>query len=41
MLTERLGLRVDIRFDGRRGSVRVQYDNLDQLDGLVALLMRD
>jgi ParB family chromosome partitioning protein len=41
MLAERLGLRVDIRFDGRRGSVRVRYENLDQLDGLVALLMRD
>jgi ParB family transcriptional regulator, chromosome partitioning protein len=41
MLAERLGLRVDIRFEGRRGSVRVQYESLDQLDGLVALMMRD
>ena len=40
-LTERLGLRVDIAFDGRRGSVRLHYDSLEQLDGFVALLMRD
>lgn len=41
MLSERLGLRVDIRFDGRRGSLRVQYESLDQLDGLIALLTRE
>lgn len=40
-LAERLGLRVEIAFDGRRGSIRIQYDTLDQLDGLAALLMRE
>jgi len=39
-LSETLGLRVTIRFDGRRGEVRIAYDDLDQLDGLVALLQR-
>lgn len=38
-LTERLGLKVDIAFDGKSGSVRIQYRSLDQLDGLIALLM--
>lgn len=38
-LTERLGLKVDITFDGKGGSLRIQYRSLDQLDGLVALLM--
>jgi ParB family chromosome partitioning protein len=37
-LSERLGLRVSIRFDGRRGSVRIDFQDLDQLDGLLALL---
>ena len=40
-LTERLGLRVEIAFDGRRGSLRLHFDTLEQLDGLVALLLRD
>ncbi len=40
-LTERLGLRAEIVFDGRRGSLRLHYDTLDQLDALVALLTRD
>ena len=40
-LTERLGLKVEIRFDGKGGSVRIQYRSLDQLDGLIALLSRD
>jgi ParB family chromosome partitioning protein len=39
-LSERLGLKVDIAFDGRGGTVRIQYRSLDQLDGLVALLSR-
>ncbi len=38
-LSERLGLRVDIAFDGQGGSVKVHYRSLDQLDGIVALLM--
>ena len=37
-LSERLGLRVQIAFDGRGGSVRITYSNLDQLDGVIALL---
>jgi ParB family chromosome partitioning protein len=39
-LSERLGLRVQIAFDGRGGSVRIQYRSLDQLDSLIALLSR-
>ena len=38
-LTERLGLKVDIAFDGKSGNVRIHYRSLDQLDGLIALLM--
>ena len=37
-LSERLGLAVQIAFDGRGGSVTIRYRNLDQLDSLVALL---
>lgn len=40
-LSERLGLTVQISFDGRAGSVVIRYRNLDQLDGIVALLNRD
>ena len=40
-LTARLGLRVHIAFDGHGGSVRIDYRTLDQLDGVLALLMRD
>lgn len=39
-LSERLGLKVQITFDGRGGSVRIGYGSLDQLDGLIALLSR-
>ena len=39
-LSEKLGLKVQIAFDGRGGSVRVLYRSLDQLDGLIALLSR-
>ena len=38
-LAERLGLKVEITFDGKSGAVRIQYRSLDQLDGLIALLM--
>ncbi len=38
-LAERLGLKVDISFDGKSGSVRIHYRSLDQLDSLSALLM--
>jgi ParB family transcriptional regulator, chromosome partitioning protein len=37
-LSEKLGLKVQIAFDGRGGLVRIQYRSLDQLDGLIALL---
>lgn len=37
-LSGRLGLRVEIAFDGKGGTVRIHYRSLDQLDGLVALL---
>lgn len=37
-LTERLGLKVEIAFDGKGGSVRIHYRSLDQLDGVIALL---
>jgi len=37
-LSERLGLKVDIAFDGKGGAVRIAYRSLDQLDGIVALL---
>jgi ParB family chromosome partitioning protein len=39
-LSERLGLRVEIHFDGKGGSVRIHYRSLDQLDGIVTLLTR-
>ena len=37
-LSERLGLSVQIAFDGRGGAVTIRYRSLDQLDGLIALL---
>ncbi len=37
-LSERLGLSVRISYDGKRGTVRVVYNTLDQLEGIVALL---
>jgi ParB family chromosome partitioning protein len=40
-LTERLGLKVDISFDGKGGTLRIRYQTLDQLDGLVTLLSRN
>ncbi len=39
-ISERLGLKVEIAFDGKGGSVRIHYRSLDQLDGVVALLNR-
>ena len=41
MLTERLGLKVDITASGTGGALRLHYRNFDQLDGLVTLLTRD
>ncbi len=40
-LSERLGLKVEISFDGKAGSVRIVYRSLDQLDGIVSLLSRN
>ncbi len=37
-LSERLGLAVQIAFDGRGGAVTIRYRSLEQLDGLIALL---
>lgn len=39
-LSERLGLAVQVSFDGKGGAVTIRYRNLDQLDGIVALLNR-
>jgi ParB family chromosome partitioning protein len=37
-LSERLGLRVKVTFNGRGGTVTLSYKNLDQLDSILALL---
>jgi ParB family chromosome partitioning protein len=37
-LSERLGLKVQIKFNGKGGAVTLNYANLDQLDSLLALL---
>ncbi len=39
-LSEKLGLKVQISFDGHGGNVRISYRSLDQLDGLIAILSR-
>ena len=38
-LSERLGLKVEIAYDGKGGSVRIHYRDLDQLDSVLAYLM--
>ncbi len=38
-LSDRLGLRVEITGRGRGGSLRIAFQSLDQLDGIVAQLM--
>jgi ParB family chromosome partitioning protein len=38
-LSDRLGLRVEITGRGRGGSLRITFQSLDQLDGIVAQLM--
>jgi ParB family chromosome partitioning protein len=40
-LTEHLGLRVEIAFSGKGGSVHIHYRDLDQLDGLLVRLQGD
>jgi len=37
-LSERLGLKVQIKFNGKGGAVTLNYTDLDQLDSLLALL---
>ncbi|OYV35128.1 MAG: chromosome partitioning protein ParB [Rhodospirillales bacterium 20-64-7] len=39
-LSERLGLKVKISYNGKSGAVTLAYASLDQLDGLLALLNR-
>ena len=39
-LSEKLGLKVEISFDGRGGQMRLSYRSLEQLDTVVALLSR-
>jgi ParB family chromosome partitioning protein len=40
-LSAKLGLKVDITFDGAVGSIRLHVRSLDQLDGVITLLTRD
>ena len=37
-LSDRLGLKVDISFNGKGGQLRIEYRSLEQLDGVLALL---
>ena len=37
-LRRTLGLKVEVQFDGRGGQLRIHYDTLDQLDGVLLLL---
>jgi ParB family chromosome partitioning protein len=37
-LSERLGVRVNVTFDGKAGAIIINYRNLDQLDEILALL---
>jgi ParB family chromosome partitioning protein len=37
-LSERLGLKIEITFDGKGGLVRIHYRSLEQLDGIITLL---
>ena len=39
-LSSLLGLKVQITQEGRGGTLKISYRNLDQLDGLLALLKR-
>jgi ParB family chromosome partitioning protein len=40
-LQQRLGLNVEISFDGTKGTLHIHYRSLDQLDRLIELLSRD
>jgi ParB family chromosome partitioning protein len=39
-LSDKLGLKVEISFDGRGGNLRIVYKSLDQLDSVISLLSR-
>jgi len=39
-LSEQLGLRVEINFDGQRGNVHIRFSTLEQLEGVIGLLGR-
>jgi len=39
-LSQKLGMKVQVAFDGKGGSIRFQYRSLDQLDNLLARLNR-
>jgi ParB family transcriptional regulator, chromosome partitioning protein len=38
LLADRLGLRVKVTFDGKRGYIQIHYSDLDQLDALLKML---
>jgi ParB family chromosome partitioning protein len=37
-IMERIGMKVSIRFEGRKGAITIHYENLDQMDSLLKLL---
>ncbi|MCQ8279905.1 ParB/RepB/Spo0J family partition protein [Acetobacteraceae bacterium KSS8] len=37
-LKQKLGLKIELQFNGRGGQMRIHYDTLDQLDGVLRLL---
>ena len=39
-LADKLGLRVELLHNGRGGSIRIYYKSLDQLDGVIQLLLQ-
>ena len=39
-LREKLGLKIEVRFSGRGGQLRIHYETPDQLDGVLQLLNR-
>ena len=40
-LRDRLGLRIEVQFNGRGGQLRIHYETLDQLDGVLQLLNQE
>ena len=39
-LQQKLGLKIEVQFSGRGGQLRIHYETLDQLDGVLRLLNR-